>query len=259
MNNINAILIIAYRDFLKFLRDRARIVATFIFPIVFIGILGQSLQSNIGTSAGFDFLVFTFTGVLGQTLFQSSAAGVISLIEDRETDFSQEIFVSPVSRFSIIAGKILGESLVALAQGLGIIIFGVIIGVHFPLQTLLALLPVFLAVCFLGGAFGVIVMANLSSQRAANQIFPFVLFPQFFLAGVFTPIKHLPPVLFVLSRLAPMTYGVDFIRSIFYQGKPEYSLVVLHSPFLDLLILSFLFIIFLSLGTYFFVRNERNR
>ena len=32
------------------------------------------------------------------------------------------------------------------------------------------------------------VMANLNSQRAANQVFPFLVLPQFFLAGVFNPI-----------------------------------------------------------------------
>lgn len=260
MNNLNAILVIAYRDFLKFLRDRGRILATFIFPIVFVGVLGQSLQSNVGKAAGFDFLVFTFTGVLGQTLFQSAAAGVISLIEDRENDFSQEIFVSPVSRYAIIAGKILGESLVALVQGIGIVVFGLIIGIPLSITSLLSLFPVFLAACFLGGAFGVLVLSNLSSQRAANQIFPFVIFPQFFLSGVFTPIKNLPPILFVLSRISPMTYAVDFIRSVFYQGRPqEYSLVVLHSPILNLAISAILFVAFLAAGTFMFVRNERNR
>ena len=66
------------------------------------------MQANIGDSAGYDFLVFTFTGVFAQTLFLSATQGVISLVEDRENDFSQEIFVSPISRYSIILGKIVG-------------------------------------------------------------------------------------------------------------------------------------------------------
>src|SRR5437867_1584282 len=77
--NANAIAAIAYRDFLKLLRDPARIVSTFIFPLVFIGILGGSLQANLGESIGFNLLVFTFTGVLAQTVYQSTALGMISL------------------------------------------------------------------------------------------------------------------------------------------------------------------------------------
>jgi ABC-2 type transport system permease protein len=226
---------------------------------VFIGVLGGSLQSNLGTSAGYNLLLFVFTGVIGQTLFQSTASGLISLIEDRENDFSQEIFIAPVSRFSIIFGKILGESLVAFLQVLAIIVFGLIIGLPITLVQVISILPVALIACLFGGAFGVIVMANLSSQRSANQIFPLIIFPQFFLSGVFSPITNLPPILFVLSRLAPMTYAVDLIRGVFYQGLPEYSKVVLHSPIVNLGIISVIFAIFLTSGTILFVRRERNR
>ncbi len=259
MREINGILTIAYRDMTKFLRDRTRLMATFIFPFVFIGILGKSLQVNLSSEIGFDFLTFTFTGVLAQTLFQSTASGIISLIEDRENDFSQEIFVSPISRYSIVIGKILGESLVALTQGIGVIVFGIISGVPLGFSEIVALIPACLIVCFFGGAFGMLVMANLSSQRSANQIFPFLILPQFFISGVFSPITNLPPYLWILSRIAPMTYAVDLTRSFYYTNKPEYSKVVLLGAVPDLAIITGLFVVFLTIGTYLFVRNERNR
>ena len=257
--NLNAIATIAYRDFTKMLRDRGRVVATFIFPVIFIGVLGGSLQSNLAAQAGYNFLTFIFAGVLGQTLFQSTASGIISLIEDRENDFSQEIFVSPISRYSIIFGKILGESLVALAQLFGVIIFGLIIGVELSLLQIIQLIPFFVIVCLFGGAFGVFVLSNLKSQRSANQIFPFVMFPQFFLAGVFSPIKELPLPLLVASRLSPMTYAVDLLRSVYYAGSPVYDKVVLFSTSFNLLVIGIFFTLFIISGTYLFIRNERNR
>ena len=259
MNELNAILTIAYRDLLKFLRDMPRVVATFVFPFIFIGVLGGSLQSNLGGSAGYNLLLFVFTGVIGQTLFQSTAAGIISLVEDKENDFSQEIFIAPVSRLSIIFGKILGESLVAFLQVIAIIVFGLIIRIPFSLVQVVSILPFALIACLFGGAFGVIVMANLGSQRSANQIFPLIIFPQFFLSGVFTPITHLPPVLYVLSRLTPMTYAVDLIRGVFYAGMPEYSKVVLHPVYFDLIVIAVFFTLFLVLGTYIFAKRERER
>lgn len=259
MREINAILAIAHRDLLKFLRDRLRLVSTFIFPVVFIGILGGSFEASFGEQLGYNLLTFTFTGVLAQTLFQSSAIGLISLIEDRENDFSQEIFISPISRYGIIFGKVLGESLVSIAQGIGIIAFAFIIGIPISLGHLLAFIPVALIVCFLGGAFGVIIMANLNSQRAANQVFPFIMLPQYFLAGVFTPISNLPPVLDFLSHLAPMRYAVDLSRATFYTGSPEYGRVVLDNPLFNLTIIGLLFVVFLVIGTFLFVRKERNR
>ena len=253
----SAILAIAYRDLLKFLRDPLRIVATLIFPVIFVGIMGGSFQSNL--EVGYNYLIFIFTGVLAQTLFQSSAMGIVSLIEDRENDFSQEIFVSPISRYAIVFGKILGESLVALPQGLAILLFGLIMGISMSARQVLVLLPASLAASLLGGAFGVILMSNLKSQRAANQIFPFIMLPQYFLAGVFTPIASLPPFLDFLSKISPMRYAVDLLRSVFYAGTPDYPEVVLLGALPNLTIITGLFLIFLVSGTWLFVRNERNR
>lgn len=159
--------------------------------------------------------------MLAQTLFQSASQGLISLINDRENDFSQEMFVAPISRYAIIFGKILGESLVALPQGITILLFGVLILRPRPAQVLLLLVASVLVSLF-GGAFGVLVLANFASQQTANQVFTFVMLPQYFLAGVFYPIKVLPPGLNVLSFISPMRYAVDLARGLFYAGRPEY-------------------------------------
>ena len=259
MSQANAITAIAYRDLLKLVRDPMRIVTTFIFPFLFIAILGGSMQAALGGVVGFNLLTATFTGVLAQTLFQSTALGVVSLIEDRENDFSQEIFVSPISRYSIIFGKILGETLVALPQGLAILLFGLVVGVPLTVENVLGMLVVAIIICLFGGAFGVILLANLRSQRAANQLFPFVMLPQLFIAGVFAPSVNLPPYLDVLSHIAPLRYAVDLMRGVFYTGTPEYSRVVLDPPLFNLGVMAVMFVAFMALGTWLFVRGERNR
>jgi len=258
-HEINALATIAFRDWLKLLRDKTRIFASFIFPFIFIGVLGSSLQANLSSDVGYNFLTFVFAGVIGQTFFQSTASGIISLIEDRENDFSQEMFVSPISRYTIIFGKILGETLVAFTQGIAIIVFGLIIGVPISIAQMIRLFPAVFFVCILGGSFGLLVMTNLSSQRTANQIFPFLIFPQFFLSGVFSPIKNLPLPLFLLSRISPMTYAVDLVRNMYYLGLPEYNKVVLYPATINVLVITLLIIIFSGFGTYLFVRNERNK
>jgi ABC-2 type transport system permease protein len=255
----NATLTIAFRDFTKLLRDRARIISSLIFPILFVGAFGAGAQQSLGKSVEFNYLTFIFTGVFAQTLFQSTASGVIFLIQDRENDFSQEIFVSPISRYTIVLGKILGETLVSYVQVLGVIVLSLILGVQMNLSQALIIIAAGIIPCLLGGAFGVIVMANLGNYRSASQVFPFLIFPQFFLSGVFFPLKNLEFPLNVLSHLAPMTYAVDFIRGIFYLGTPDYNRVVLYHPLINLTIFFVLFSVMLIVGTFLFVRNERNR
>jgi ABC-2 type transport system permease protein len=256
---LNAILALAYRDLMKLLRDPARLLFTFVFPLLFVGIFGPTMQANLGAAAGYNFLVFVFSGVYAQTLFLSTAQGLISLLEDRENDFSQEIFVSPISRYAIVFGKIAGETLVALPQGLAVLAFGWIVGIPLGIQQIVVLALVGPVLCLLGGSFGVLLMSSFASQRAANQIVPFIMLPQYFLAGVFTPIRVLPWYLDVLSRISPMRYAVDLARGVFYAGHADYAAVVLQAPALNFVVTGAMFAVFLVAGTFLFVRAEQNR
>lgn len=259
MSDAGAILAIASRDVIKLLRDRPRLIFSLVFPLIFVGLMGGTLQGNLGRAAGFNFIGFIFSGVLAMTLFQSSAQGLISLLEDRENDFSQEMFVSPVSRYSIIFGKVLGETVVSLYQAIPTLLLALLLGVPLSPLQLLLLVPACIMACLLGGAFGVAVMAVISSQRAAQQIVPFLIFPQFFLAGIFNPIKVLPWYLAPFSLISPLRYAVDLIRNVVYAGRPEGSRVVLFDPLTNLVVIVIMFGGLLVLGTVLFVRSETNR
>ena len=259
MREVSAVLVIAHRDFIKLLRDRLRILADFALPLMLVLILGPALQAGYGAPGGINITTFVFTGVLAQSVWQSASLGVISLIADREEDFSQEIFVSPISRYSIVAGKIIGESLVALPQALAILALGLLLGIPLSPLTLVALLPVVLAMAVYGGAFGILVLSNIGSQRTANQIFPFVMLPQFFLAGVFNPIHDLPPVLALLSALSPMRWGVELVRHVYYATQPDVVAPGLTLVSLVIAVIAASFVAFIAVGTASFVRSERNR
>ncbi|MEO8084546.1 MAG: ABC transporter permease [Ardenticatenales bacterium] len=258
-HELNAMMAIAYRDLLKFTSDRSRIVGTLVFPAVFILILGGAFGAALKNNYKFDFQTFVFLGVFAQNMWQSSAMGLVSLLEDRENDFSQAVFVAPVSRYTIVAGKILGESLVALAQGLVIFAFGLLIGVRPGLWQSLALIPASILICLYGGAFGLIVMVNMKSQRGAQQIFPFVMLPQFFVAGVFAPVDKLNGFLDVLSRISPMRYAVDLLRGVYYGGPAHSDGAVLAPQVLNLAVMAVTGALFMVIGTAMFVRRERTR
>ena len=259
MSETNAIIAIAARDMLKFLRDPGRLVAAVVFPFVMIFLLGGTLQLNLGRSTGFNFIAFTFTGFLGMTLFQSTAQGLTSLMDDRQNDFAQELFVSPVSRYSIVFGKILGEASVAIMQVLPMILFAVILRVPLKPAHIALLVPVAILSCFMGGAFGLLLLNTMSDSRASNQIFNFVFLPQYFLAGLISPINILPWYLEALSLISPMRYVIDLTRGVVFNGSAEYSRVVLASPMTNVAVLALMFMVFMVIGTALFVRRETNR
>ena len=188
----------------------------------------------MGRVTGLSAVTLAFTGVLAASLFQSAAAGMISIVEDRENDFSRELFVTPVSRLTLVGGKIAGETLVALCQGACIVVFALAFGVRMsPAQLALLLVAPCLACCLLGGAFGLATIAVLPNQRSAMQIFQFLIIPQYVLGGVLVPLREVPPYLRVLAHAMPMTLcGRPDPRRV-YAGTPGYRLVASGSPLVD--------------------------
>ena len=259
MAELSAVAAIAGRDLVKFLRDRGRLVLSFLLPFLLMFLLGGTVQLNLGRVIGFNFVTFTFTGVLGMTIFQSSMQGIASLLDDRQNDFAQELFVAPVSRYAIVCGKVLGETLVALAQAIPLVILALLLRVPMTPRQLALLAPAALLSCLLGASVGLVAMSVINTRQAANQLFNFVLLPQLFLAGVFTPIAVLPWYLALLSRLSPLRYVVDLFRDVLYAGRPAYHKVVLLDPVTNLLTMALMFAAFVLAGTALFVRRETNR
>jgi ABC-2 type transport system permease protein len=259
VNELSAVAAIATRDFLKFLRDPGRLVLSFLVPFLLMVLLATTLQLNLGRAAGLNFVGFTFTGVLGLTTFQSSMQGIASLLDDRQSDFAQEVFVAPISRYAIVFGKIAGETLVAMAQTVPLVALALALRVSVTPGRLALMAPVVLGSCLLGGSVGLIALSLINSRQAADQIFNFLLLPQLFLAGVFNPIKTMPWYFDVLSRLSPLRYVVDLLRDVMYTGRPEYTRVVLLGPLPNLATMAAMFVTFMLLGTTLFVRRETNR
>lgn len=253
-------LTLAQRDLMKLLRDRPRIIASFIFPLIFLGFFGATMTAGLKQfDLGFNYTNYVFSGILLQTVFQSSLSGIVSLISDREKDFSMSIFVSPVSRYSIVLGKILGEALVGFVQIIGIVIFGYVLGVTFSLTEIIKVLPLLFLAAFVGGSFGLLVASRLSSSENAQRIFPFLIFPMIFSSGAFTPVNNLPLLLEVIKVINPLYYGVDLIRNVLFANSPALRTVTSNSFSFDLLVFVTLGIIFFLAGSYLFTQKEGNK
>jgi ABC-2 type transport system permease protein len=258
-HELSGLLAIAQRDVTKLLRDRPRLAVNLAFPVLLIGGLGAILQPTVGRVTGLSVVTLAFTGVLAASLFQSAAAGMISIVEDRENDFSRELFVAPVSRLTLVGGKVAGETLVALCQGAGIVVFALIFGVRMSPSQLALMLGPCLACCLLGGAFGLATIAALPNQRSAMQIFQFLIIPQYVLGGVLVPLRDVPAYLRVLARTMPMTYVVNLTRAAYYAGTPVYRLAAPGSPLLDAVVVVIMFVVMLTAGAAVFGYRERTR
>jgi ABC-2 type transport system permease protein len=227
--------------------------------MLFMGILGGSLAQNLGGALGFNYMQFVLTGMIVNTLYQMTIGGVASLVEDRENDFTQEMFVSPISRYAIITGKIIGSSMISLFQLVGV--FAVALILRIPLGgmdvvRLLLVTPIF---CLAGGALGTCFIGFVRDPKVAGMGSLLLVFPQMFLSGVLIPLRHASGLLAILTYIMPMTYSVDLARAVFYWGNAEYSRIVLYNPLLDLAVTAAFFAVFSIVGTALFTKAEQYR
>jgi ABC-2 type transport system permease protein len=84
-------------------------------------------------------------------------------------------------------------------------------------------------------------------------------FAQMFLSGALIPVNKSSGVLGALAHAMPMTYLIDLLRDLVYQGAPFYSQISMYNPLLDLVIIAAISIASFVIGTFLFVRSERNR
>jgi ABC-2 type transport system permease protein len=256
---LNATFAIAWREILRAVKSPASLAFTIIFPVLFIGVLGGSISQNLGNSLPFAYLPFMLIGMIANSLYQGTIAGVTNLVEERENDFTAELFVAPISRYAVLLGKMLGSGVASLVSLVGIFAMVVVMQIPMNLGDLLRVLALAPVLALAGGALGIFFIGFVHDPKVAAIGVPLLIFPQMFLSGALIPVSASTGLLGFLAKVIPMTYSIDLARNIFYWGKPEYSAAVLNSPILDLTVTVGLFLVFTIVGTVLFVRSDRNR
>jgi ABC-2 type transport system permease protein len=175
----------------------------------------------------------------------------ISVIWDKEFGFLKEIMITPVSRLSIVLGRIAGAATISIIQGAIILFFSIMfMSVKKPnyVGILMALLFMLLiAITFI--SLGLIFADKMSDVQGFNVIMSFIIFPLFLLSGAMLPIARLPKPIYLLAYANPLTYGIDGLRA---------SLVRFSNwePMFDLKILTCFTIVIMFISVYSFKKSQ---
>ncbi|MCL1965051.1 MAG: ABC transporter permease [Firmicutes bacterium] len=256
---LNTVVTVMAREITLYLKSPGAAVMSLGMPLIMMGMIGGNLMQNMAGGLGFDFGHFMLIGMLVNMLFMHTIMSMASLVDDHDIDFNQEMLVSPVSRYSLVIGKILGGSFGAIISSLGTIIVGLIMGIALPAAKLILIFALAPLMCLSAGALSMIVIGLVKSKKAANMAVMLITMPQMFLSGAIIPIHHSSGALMVLSRIMPMTYCLDLTRAVVYGGTPEYCTVVLFNPAVNFAAIAALTAACLIVGTFFFARSEKNR
>jgi len=208
--------VVSYRELLRFVADRTRFFSSFAMPLLFLVIFGAGFTKTIGALApGVNFIQFMYPGIIAMTVLTSSLFAGISVVADREFGFLKEILVAPIGRTGIVLGKAIGGSGVALLQALLMLVLAPILGVTLSPKLVVSLIPVVILLSLGLSALGILIASFMQSQQGFQLFMQILIFPLIFLAGVFFPVNNVPAWMEVISKVNPLTYGVDAIRQIF--------------------------------------------
>jgi ABC-2 type transport system permease protein len=215
-HEVRAIAMVWRREMIRFRRDPARMFAMLLQPLLFLFVLGTGLASIVDTRGGIDFITFLFPGVLAISVLFSAAFAGVSLVWDREFGFLREMLVAPVSTFAIIVGKCLGGATAATAQSLVVLALAGLVGVPYHPVLMLKLLGLLFVAAFMLTAIGVLLSARIRQIQAAMPTSQLIILPMMFLSGALFPLANLPDWLAVATRLNPLTYVVQPMRSVVF-------------------------------------------
>ena len=211
--------VVAYRELLRFIQERSRVISSIGMPLLFLVIFGAGFNRVIGAlMPGVDFIQFIYPGIIAMTVLMNSVMSGLSVVWDREFGFLKEMLVAPLSRSGIVLGKALGSASVSIGQGFVMLVLAPVIGVTLTPMLVVKLIPLLIVLSLSLSALGILVASRMRSQQGFQILVQIIIMPLIFLSGVFFPVNNVPTWLEVVSKINPLTYGVDAIRQLFLGG-----------------------------------------
>jgi len=215
---------LAWREVIRFVRQRSRLTGALLQPLVFWALLGGGFRASFrvpGGAEGMSYAEYFYPGVLSLVLLFTAIFSMISAVEDRQSGFLQGVLVAPIPRWSIVLGQALGCTILAVAQGIVLLALAPLAGVSLTAESALATTAVMILLAFCVTGLGLILAWRLDSTQGFHAIMNLILMPLWLLSGAFFPAEGLPFWLAILVKGNPLTYGMAALRRCLYMGRPE--------------------------------------
>ncbi|MCA9065845.1 MAG: ABC transporter permease, partial [Planctomycetaceae bacterium] len=216
------------REVVRFVRQRTRVIGALIQPVLFWILFGAGLrgsfQAPAWAPAGMTYQEYFFPGIAVLIVLFTAIFSTISIIEDRREGFLQGVLVAPVSRISIVAGKLLGGTALAMFQAGLFLLIG-------PLLSIVGLAPALelawtpssvacgvLFLCLISvqlTAIGFLIAWPMNSTQGFHAVMSVFLMPMWLLSGSFFPGGNSGWLSWIV-RGNPLTYGVAGLRRMLY-------------------------------------------
>ncbi|PWK55131.1 ABC transporter permease [Silicimonas algicola] len=236
------------REVKRAFRDRGQLIGGVSRPILWVLILGIGLNpyfrgevyGEVTFVVPFTYLQFIFPAVVALNIMFTSVQSAVSVIWDREFGFLREVLVSPLSRGTILLGKVLGGATVAVLHGCLVLLLARFADVSLTPMEMLKALGLMAMLAFALTSLGVVIAGRIRSFEGFGIFSNAVILPLYFtsssifpldpaLTGAQTRVTY-PEWLVTIVEWNPMTYAVDALRGVlinYNQFDPRLGIAVM--------------------------------
>lgn len=229
---LRPVMAVVYREVLKLGRQRTRLLASLVRPMIWLVVIGSGFGAVLGSPGEISYQQFLAPGVLGMTMLFGAMLSALTMVYDKESGVMRMLVIAPFPHYWIVLVKTLSAVVAALLQAVLLLVLLALLG-YLRLGSMDV--PVFLLALLLvpSTCAGIGMLAAAFTRTLDNfaAVMNFVIFPVFFLSGSLYPITQLPPWLKAIALANPYTYAVDLLKHALLRGVdgrfgPEFSVTL---------------------------------
>jgi ABC-2 type transport system permease protein len=222
---IRPIQAILLRNLIKLGRDRTRLFFTLFMSGMFLFVFSFVTKSAaIGLDHPMNYLI---SGIIIMTVFQTALNNSMHILEDISSGFMKEILVAPIARWQIAVGQVLSSMVVAVLQGVIIVIVGLFMGLAMDFTHAVLMLGLMCLVGLTFSCLGLYLAAVTKESTNFQLLVSIISVPLTFLSGAYIPTMVMPKILTPIVYLNPLTYTTAAFRylSLHMEKMPVTALV----------------------------------